>query len=59
MVYSILGEALTSDESLVAGKSEIGQDLGPISEIYVNRGGAKFTGLLEAFRLIFGLLAQR
>ena len=58
MAYSILGKALTSDESLVVGKSEIGQGLGPISEIYANGGGAKLTGLLEAFRLIFGLLAQ-
>lgn len=36
----------------------MGQGLGPISEIYANRGGAKLTGLLEAFRLILGLLAQ-
>ena len=58
VAYSTLGKALTSDESLVAGKSEIGQGLGPISEIYANGGGAKLTGFLEAFRLIFGLLAQ-
>ena len=42
----------------MAGKSEIGQGLGPISEIYANRGGAKLTGLLEAFRLILDLVAQ-
>lgn len=58
MAYSILGKALTRNESLVAGKSEIGQGLGPISGIYANRGGAKLTGFLEAFRLILGLLAQ-
>ena len=58
MAYSTLGKALTRNGSLVTGKSEIGQGLGPISEIYANRGGAKLTGLLEAFRLIFGLLAQ-
>ena len=42
----------------MARKSEIEHGLGSISEIYANRGGAKLTGLLEAFRLIFGLLAQ-
>lgn len=42
----------------MAGKSEIGQGLGPISEIYANGGGAKLTGFLEAFRLIFDLVAQ-
>lgn len=46
------------NKSLVAGKSEIGQGLGPISEIYANRGGAKLTGFLEAFRLILDLVAQ-
>lgn len=46
------------NKSLVAGKSEIGHGLGPISEIYANRGGAKLTGFLEAFRLIFDLVAQ-
>lgn len=58
MAYSALGKALTRNGSLVAGKSEIGQSLGPISEIYANRGGAKLTGFLEAFRLIFDLVAQ-
>ena len=58
MAYSILGKDLMRNESLVAKKIEIGQGLGPISEIYANRGGAKLTGLLEVFRLIFGPLAQ-
>lgn len=50
VAHSLLGKALTRNGSLVARKSEIGQGLGPISEIYANRGGAKLTDLLEAFR---------